>query len=303
MKELSNEEKTPEITMEEHNVGERELNSQATALLRMMGLKEGEGESGGRLRRAVQATGTGLAPFYGLRKDPKEIPPGEEEKGPRVRPICGAQECSTKRVSYLLCQLLTPLIPRWCTQCDSTDELLREFEKINEAGEADRRWIVGSLDVDSLYPSLDIVVCSVVVAKVMIESDIDIRNLCWKEIALYLRFHMEEEVLECWTTLLDVESLWKWCPQRRNEIGRPPTFVASGSDTDQSVRYGPWVFTEEEPDDETVRKMFCVAVGVMVKRTMELHDFCIDGKVFRQKGGGSIGLDLTGVVSDICMCS
>ena len=48
--------------------------------------------------------------------------------------------------------------------------------------------------------------------------------------------------------------------------------------------------------------MFGIAVGVMVRRTMELHDFCIDGKIFRQKRGGSIGLDLTGVVADIFMC-
>ena len=50
-------------------------------------------------------------------------------KGPRVRPICGAEECSTKWVSYLPCQLLTPLIPQGSTQCESTDELLREFRE------------------------------------------------------------------------------------------------------------------------------------------------------------------------------
>jgi hypothetical protein len=62
------------------------------------------------------------------------------------------------------------------------------------------------------------------------------------------------------------------------------------------------VFPEGVPDEEVVRRMFCIAVGVMVKRTMELHDFVIDGKIFRQKRGGSIGLDLTGVVADIFMC-
>ena len=34
---------------------------------------------------------------------------------------------------------------------------------------------------------------------------------------------------------------------------------------------------------------------------MSLHDFQLDDKIFRQKEGGSIGLDLTGVVSDIFM--
>ena len=35
---------------------------------------------------------------------------------------------------------------------------------------------------------------------------------------------------------------------------------------------------------------------------MSLHDFHFDGDIYRQKSGGSIGLDLTGVLSDIYMC-
>ena len=100
--ELRDVDKTPEISMEEHNAGERELNGHATALLRMMGLEEEGNSSGERVRRAVQAQGTGLAPYYGLRKDHKDVPVGEENRGPRVRPICGAEECSTRRVSYIL---------------------------------------------------------------------------------------------------------------------------------------------------------------------------------------------------------
>ena len=34
---------------------------------------------------------------------------------------------------------------------------------------------------------------------------------------------------------------------------------------------------------------------------MSLHDYVFDGNIIRQKGGGSIGLDLTGVVADIYM--
>ena len=40
----------------------------------------------------------------------------------------------------------------------------------------------------------------------------------------------------------------------------------------------------------------------MIERTMSLHDYVFDGKIIQQKGGGSIGLDLTGVVADIYMC-
>ena len=54
----------------------------------MMGLKDDAGTEGERLRWAVQAKGTELAPVYGLRKDHKQVI--DKMKGPRVRPLCGA---------------------------------------------------------------------------------------------------------------------------------------------------------------------------------------------------------------------
>ena len=40
----------------------------------------------------------------------------------------------------------------------------------------------------------------------------------------------------------------------------------------------------------------------MIVKIMGLHDYVFDGKIIRQKSGGSIGLDLAGVVADIYMC-
>lgn len=253
-------------------------------------MKDDAGTQGERVRRAVQATGTGMAPFYGLRKDHKVV--DDVEKGPRVRPLCGAKECSTRRTSFLLCQVLTPLIAQGNTQCGSTDELLNKIEKVNRVRDADHRWIVGSLDVVSLYPSLDIDVCAVVIATALIESDIEFKKLNWCEIALYLRYNMSQEELE-------QEGLDEWCPRRRNNMN--PMFVSSGSALDRDVRYGPWVFPDMAPESDVRRRMFGIAVGVMVIKVMRLHDFVIDGQIHRQKEGGSIGLDLTGVVADIFM--
>ena len=153
-----------------------------------------------------------------------------------------------------------------------------------------------------MYPSLDIIVCGVVIAKALVESDLVFKNLCWQEIALYLRYQVEPDLLNSWTDLLDIEELSVWYPKRKHR-NRPPKFESSGSDLDRTVRYDPWVFPEGIPEGEVVRNMFCVAVGEMVRRTMELHDFCLDGQMFRQRQGGSIGLDLTGVVADIFMCT
>ena len=238
--ELRDESRTPAIGDREHDVGERELNSHSTAILRMMGLKEGQGTQGERLRRSVQANGTGMAPFYGLRKDHKEVI--DIDKGPRVRPLCGAKECSTRRVSYLLCQLLTPLIGQGDTQCGSTDELLNKVEKINRARDADPRWTLGSLDVKSLYPSLDIDKCSKIIAKAMLASDIVYKGLKWCEIGLYLRYNADQSEL-------DAERLNEWCPRRKNTRGAPPKFEGSGSALDPEVRFDPWIFPDTVPDN------------------------------------------------------
>ena len=48
--------------------------------------------------------------------------------------------------------------------------------------------------------------------------------------------------------------------------------------------------------------MFCIAIEEMICVVMRSHDFTFDGKIYRQRTGGSIGLDLTGVLSDIYMC-
>ena len=57
----------------------------------------------------------------------------------------------------------------------------------------------------------------------------------------------------------------------------------------------------KSPGQRLIRRMFCLAVRVMIEKTMSVHDFQLDGKYYRQSGGGSIGLDLTGVVSDLYM--
>ena len=93
-----------------HDEAEVELNSEGAALMRMLGLDDQEGSQGERLRKAITAHGVSVAPLYGTRKDHKDVDPGHEQIGPKVRPVCGAEDCATKRVSYLLCLLTTHLL-------------------------------------------------------------------------------------------------------------------------------------------------------------------------------------------------
>ena len=87
---------------------------------------------GEKIKRAITAKGSAIATFYGTRKDHKEVEMGREADGPAVRPVCGAKECHTKRISYILCKILTEIIPKVGTNCQDTDDLLAEIEKVNK---------------------------------------------------------------------------------------------------------------------------------------------------------------------------
>ena len=75
MKLVENEDKTPQISIAEHNRAERELNCHAMALIRMMGVQNGVTED--KLKKVLVADGSRLAPLYGLRKDHKEWETGQ----------------------------------------------------------------------------------------------------------------------------------------------------------------------------------------------------------------------------------
>ena len=140
---------------------------------------------------------------------------------------------------------------------------------------------MGNLDVDALYPSLDIERCSEVVSNKHLESEITFERLDWKEIALYLRYHMDEDEIQR-------EGYGVVCPVRRSNLGRPPIFTTSGSSKDDSKRLDPWVFGKRPPSRRKIRRMFCYAIRLMMRETMKSHDFQFNGHVYRQREGGSI---------------
>ena len=76
----------------------------------------------------------------------------------------------------------------------------------------------------------------------------------------------------------------------------------NNNNNDKDVRRGPWDFTEcIKPNEEETRKIWSIAVEVLVTKTMRNHCYMFEGRIYRQEEGGSIGLDLTGVVADIYM--
>ena len=82
-----------------------------------------------------------------------------------------------------------------------------------------KRWIVGSLDIEALYPSLDIDVCAGITSRVLCDSYLQFQNLQWREIMLYLRHMMTDAQME-------MNNMVRYAPERRTCRGRPPMFTA-----------------------------------------------------------------------------
>ena len=47
--------------------------------------------------------------------------------------------------------------------------------------------------------------------------------------------------------------------------------------------------------------MFCDALGCVMIKTMKLRNFKFDLKIYREKKGLEIDMDLTGVIADVYM--
>ena len=164
---------------------------------------------------------------------------------------------------------------------------------MNKERTVDSQWVVASLDIVSLYPSIDVKRCAAVVRMCLYESELVFDQLVWKEIALYLRYNLTDQEIE-------EKDLKNICPRRRHN-NRPPIFVCSGSDHDMRKRHEPWIFPTIEPNPRKVRQMFCIAIEIMIVKVMGLHDFQFNGKIYRQVEGGATGIDLTGIVAEIYM--
>ena len=67
-------------------------------------------------------------------------------------------------------------------------------------------------------------------------------------------------------------------------------------------RFDPWLFGGTVPDNETTKRMFSIAIGILVTETVTNHVYRYDSKILKQEKGGAIGLELVGVVANIYMC-
>ncbi|CAI9725075.1 Hypothetical predicted protein [Octopus vulgaris] len=106
-----------------------------------------------RTANNFKAWNSDIPALYGLRKDHKVIT--DSIAGPPTRPVCGANIASNYRISYFLSMIIRPIIRMSPDVCDSTADLLSRINDCNNTCDL-AGCMVGSTDVVSLYPSIDV---------------------------------------------------------------------------------------------------------------------------------------------------
>ena len=279
------------VTAEERKGFEKEINAHAEMWIRLLsaGTKTGNYD---RIRSSMKSKNNPAAPLSILRKDHKTY--DDETIGPPGRPVCGGDVSYNKRLSHLISVLLTDVYVGEETVCSSTEELLAEVEKLNREG-IDAEDIIGSMDVEGLYPSLDIDFVVEKVCEVLFDSSVKYEGMNYKELGLYLSLVKTDEELQ-------QMGLHTACPKRRHRRGPRPNITGCGTEEKEEKRHAPWIFPNLATiDNETKRRMMVEAVRVVLKVLMETHTYEFANVIRRQRKGGAIGMEITGVVAQIFM--
>ena len=177
--------------------------------------------------------------------------------------------------------------------CMSTEDMIAEIDRVNQNQENDSL-VIGSTDVVTLYPSLDIEFTIDKVCKIFFESNISVRGTDDLELGLYLTLTTSPEVLIT-MGIADV------CPTRKTSRGRPPTVTASGSEEQKEKRFKPWNLPVIQPDGHLRRTRLREALRVVLTVIMKNHVFTFNNEIRKQTKGGPIGLKLTGVLAQMFM--
>ena len=234
-----------------------------------------------------------IPPLYGLRKDHKDVPAGEEEKGPPQRPVCGAVVASNYSLSHFISTILQPVIQQAKHPCNSTEDMLSRVREINETVNLDN-CVIGSMDVKALYPSIDIDFATEKCVDMITENDTSFDNINTDELGLYLALTVDKDELAR-------ADLTKYSATRKR-TGKEPTITGCGMKEKEVDRWNPWIKPRENPEGEELKRVVSYALGVAMRTVLKNHIFRFKDEIRKQANGGAIGVKAAGDIASLFMC-
>ena len=239
-----------------------------------------------RVEMATHSTNTPAPPLYGLRKDHKATE--DPNKGPPVRPVCGANQAPNSRLSNFLSRIVNDFADaaEIETECRSSEEMRAAFESYNDGDQEEKKKCkVMSMDVKALYPSMEWNEIITAVKDMVEKSTENVRNVDYDEVGKYLAVTMSKEEIH-------KEGLNHVIPERKVETGREISiaYLCNKANEDKWKR-------ARKPGKIQQKKMVALALAEGIRACMANHVYCVGNNIFKQQSGGPIGLELTGAVS------
>ena len=273
-------------TEEEYTKTEKLINAHMTNWCRIMKFNK-------KVAHNFISENNEIPPLYGLRKDHKAVPAGEEEKGPPQRPVCGAVVASNYSLSHFISTILQPVIQQEKHPCHSTEDMLSRVRDVNETVDLEN-CTIGSMDVKALYPSIDIDFATEKCVEMITKSSTSFENVNTDELGLYLALTVDQDELVR-------TDLWKYSATRKR-TGKRPTITACGMKEKEEERWDPWIKPKEKPEGEELKRTVAYALGVAMKTVLKNHIFRFKDEIRKQTNGGAIGVKAAGDIASLFMC-
>ena len=223
----------------------------------------------------------------------------EQDRGPPVRPVCGAFESNNGPLSDLLSQIITQLGDEMDTTiktlCLSTEEMCGGLEKVNAMIGA-KRLTVFSMDVVKLYPSLVAEEMARMVKEEYLQAKLEVL-VDDTELGLGLAILVSREEL----VRLGLGEVT--C--RRKRRGGRPILITTNWVVGERGGAADNLFSDPERTStpEERRLMVAMWLELMVLQVMGKHVYSFNGTNRLQLLGGPVGLKLSGALAKICMMS
>ena len=187
--------------------------------------------------------------------------------------------------------------------------MLCQLEEAQESLRSAKRTdtTVGSLDVQALYPSLDVEGSSEIVARFVRDSKVEIRGIDWRQTQVFVASNMDVHELKREGVLGLVPSRTKKRGPRPGsntlELRRKKRKETGPAEQPVSDPSSKWTLTtpEESLSEEEKRKLLSLAVKIATRTIFCHHCYEFNGQVYRQSKGGPIGLRFTSIISRIVM--
>ena len=145
------------------------------------------------------------------------------------------------------------------------------------------------MDVESLYPSLRSDDCAQIVRETIMDSDLSVEELNWKEMSIILRKNLSnEEIAAC--DLCELIPKKEKKPKKHMDIK-----------DDEKCDDNLWTFPNDSPSNLDIKKLFAETMSVVVKLVMNNHVYKFADKLRVQENEGGIGVTLTGILSELKM--